>query len=194
MDTTQREPAPGDLRLIQELVNTRDIEEHRDDLASPDLLAVWLRSHGLLAGDAPLTEADRRQVIDVREALRALLLANNGAPLDPHAVATLNRAAAAAPLHVQVEPNGQASLTSTASGVQAALGRLLAIVLTAQDTGKPGSGSIVWSRLKACRDDDCHWAFYDQSKNRSGTWCSMAVCGNRTKTRAYRQRNRPGHH
>jgi len=47
-----------------------------------------------------------------------------------------------------------------------------------------------WNRLKACRLDDCQWAFYDQSKNRSRTWCSMKVCGNRAKARAYRERQR----
>ena len=43
-----------------------------------------------------------------------------------------------------------------------------------------------WGRLKACRN--CHWSFYDYSPNRSATWCSMQLCGNRTKTRAYRRR------
>jgi predicted RNA-binding Zn ribbon-like protein len=190
MDLTERESAPGELRLIQELVNTRDIEEDRDALASPDLLAAWLRSHRLPVGARPLAEADLRQFIDVREALRALLLANNGAPLDPRAVAILNQAAAAAPLHVRLGSQGNATLEASASGVQAALGRLLSIVVTAQDTGKPGSGSDLWRRLKACRDDACRWAFYDRSKNRSGTWCSMADCGNRTKTRTYRMRTR----
>jgi predicted RNA-binding Zn ribbon-like protein len=46
-----------------------------------------------------------------------------------------------------------------------------------------------WSRLKACLADTCQWAFYDQSKNRSAHWCSMAVCGNRAKARAYRNRH-----
>jgi predicted RNA-binding Zn ribbon-like protein len=47
-----------------------------------------------------------------------------------------------------------------------------------------------WDRLKACRLDDCQWVFYDHSKNRSRTWCSMRVCGNRAKARAYRERRR----
>jgi predicted RNA-binding Zn ribbon-like protein len=45
--------------------------------------------------------------------------------------------------------------------------------------------------MKACAlHDSCEWAFYDWSKNRSGTWCDMAVCGNRAKARAYRERRR----
>jgi predicted RNA-binding Zn ribbon-like protein len=45
-----------------------------------------------------------------------------------------------------------------------------------------------WSRLKTCENDECRWAFYDQSKNRSAKWCSMQSCGNRMKARAYRAR------
>ena len=63
--------------------------------------------------------------------------------------------------------------------------RGLAIVYTAVDDG-------TWSRLKACRRDVCHWLFYDLSRNRSAVWCQMAVCGNRIKTKAYRER-REGH-
>ena len=48
-----------------------------------------------------------------------------------------------------------------------------------------------WQRLKLCREDSCQWAFLDTSKNRSRTWCSMGICGNRSKTRAYRARQRP---
>jgi predicted RNA-binding Zn ribbon-like protein len=42
--------------------------------------------------------------------------------------------------------------------------------------------------MKACDDEDCRWAFYDQSRNRSGKWCDMAECGNRHKVRRYRSR------
>ncbi len=45
-----------------------------------------------------------------------------------------------------------------------------------------------WRRLKACRNEGCRWAFYDGSKNRSGSWCTMDVCGSRAKMRAYRRR------
>jgi predicted RNA-binding Zn ribbon-like protein len=192
-DTPEREPAPGDLGLIQEFVNSADLEVGSDELASPDLAATWLRSHELLDGEAIVAEEDRRQLIDAREAIRSLLLANNGAALDPRAVANINRAAEAASVHVNVRPDGSAELGASAPGARGAVGRLLAIVLSAMI--QSAAGSNAWSRLKACGDDGCQWAFYDQSKNLSGTWCSMAVCGNRTKTRAYRRRikaNYPG--
>ena len=62
-----------------------------------------------------------------------------------------------------------------------ALARILGLTYTAM-------ADDTWPRLKACRKHSCQWAFYDQSKNRSRTWCSMKVCGNRTKARAYRER------
>jgi CGNR zinc finger protein/putative stress-induced transcription regulator len=47
----------------------------------------------------------------------------------------------------------------------------------------------VWERVKICPADDCRWAFYDRSRNHSRTWCSMQVCGNRQKARAWRRRS-----
>ena len=43
-------------------------------------------------------------------------------------------------------------------------------------------------RVKICPADDCRWAFYDASRNRSRQWCSMEVCGNRAKARSHRAR------
>ena len=45
-----------------------------------------------------------------------------------------------------------------------------------------------WIRLKICPADTCLWVFYDESRNRSRTWCSMRVCGNREKARGWRAR------
>jgi predicted RNA-binding Zn ribbon-like protein len=72
-------------------------------------------------------------------------------------------------------------LEPEAPGLPGALAALLVPVAEAIADG-------TWSRVKACRADDCHWAFYDFSRNRSGAWCEMAVCGNREKVRAYRER------
>jgi predicted RNA-binding Zn ribbon-like protein len=65
------------------------------------------------------------------------------------------------------------------------LGRLIAIMVEAMADG-------TWSRLKACSAETCQWLFYDTSKNRSGHWCSMRVCGNRAKARQFRARRRTG--
>jgi predicted RNA-binding Zn ribbon-like protein len=178
--------APGDLNHIRRFVNTRDLEHLTDEIAEPDTLRDWLAERGLIDERAELTAADVRQAHAVREALRKLLLANNGDPLDPGAIETLNSAAKSAELQVRVGADGIAQLAPVRTGIDAAIGRLLAIVHTAMADG-------TWPRLKACAlHDTCEWAFYDWTKNRSGTWCAMKVCGNRAKARAYRERKRSG--
>jgi predicted RNA-binding Zn ribbon-like protein len=107
---------------------------------------------------------------------------NAGAPLDESALERIERAAQRAGLGVRFGPE-EARLEPQRGGVDGALGKLLAIVARAMADG-------TWARLKACRMDDCRWAFYDGSRNRSGAWCSMASCGNRAKVRAYRTRQR----
>ena len=139
------------------------------------------RSGGLAVGPA-----DLRRAIDFREALRAVLLANNdgGAP-GPAAVAVLNRIAERAKLVTHFDERGAATLEPVSGGIDGALGRLLAIVHDAMEAGD-------WRRLKACRNATCLWAFYDTSKNRSRHWCSMDSCGSQVKARTYRQRKKVG--
>ena len=96
-------------------------------------------------------------------------------------VAALNRIGRRARLVLRFDQGGEALLEPGSDDVDAALGRLLAIVHDAMETGQ-------WPRLKACRSDDCLWAFYDHSKNRSRHWCSMEGCGSQAKARSYRQR------
>jgi predicted RNA-binding Zn ribbon-like protein len=179
MITGNPNAAPGELDLIRRFVNTLDVEEEKDRLATRDGLAEWL-SEEELPGDG-LTEPDRRRAIQLRESLRALLHSNHGEPLDDQAVEALNREAASVPLVVRFTSAGESALAPGGGGVDTAFGTLLAIVFRAMAEG-------TWPRLKACRANTCQWAFYDHSKNRSATWCSMRVCGNRAKARSYRER------
>jgi predicted RNA-binding Zn ribbon-like protein len=178
-------PAPGDLDHIRKFVNTIDLESMEEDIGDPAALAAWLTERGLLAESERLTDRDVRRAHDVREAIRKLLLANNGEPLDAQAVETLNTAAAAAELTVRFGAEGGGTLAAVRPGFDGALARLMAIIFRAMADGH-------WVRLKACSAHDCEWAFYDWSKNRSGAWCDMRVCGNRAKARAYRERRQRG--
>ena len=180
-----REPAPGELAYVQAFVNSIDYDDDLERLSDPDAARDWFAAFGLMSADERLTEADVRQAIDVREALRSLLLANNGFELDPEAVEALNRAARRAEMLVAFDDHGRAQLAPARSGIDATLGHLLAIVHQSMAEGS-------WERLKACPEHSCLWAFYDRSKNRSGNWCSMAVCGNRAKARSYRERRAKG--
>jgi predicted RNA-binding Zn ribbon-like protein len=178
-----RRPASGGLELVQAFVNTVD-REHGPDLLDEDVgLADWLERRML---SADLRPGDRARALEVREALRALLLANNGEPRDPAAQDTLERAARRARLEPAFPPDG-ATLVPRAAGVDGALGRILAAAFTAMLDGS-------WARLKACPREVCGWAFYDRSTNSSATWCSMRVCGGRVKAGAYYRRRRAAEH
>jgi predicted RNA-binding Zn ribbon-like protein len=173
--------APEQLEDVRQFVNTLDVETGTDELDTPAKLASWLAERDMLGTDLQVGEGELRRAIELREALRALLLANNGATLDEQAIETLNRAVSDATLSVRFDPHGTSELTVKGSGPAAAVAPIVALVYEAMVDG-------TWSRLKACRADDCQWAFYDRSRNRSGTWCDMADCGNRAKARAYRDR------
>ncbi|MFN2627143.1 MAG: CGNR zinc finger domain-containing protein [Gaiellaceae bacterium] len=174
----ERPPAPGSLALVQAFINTVDFEHGREMLADSGRLERHLHRLGLDPGR--VGETALRRAHEVREALRQLALANNGPPATTAPRRVLERAARAARLTVEFT-GGEARLVPRAAGIDAALGSLVAIVYDAMHDG-------TWRRFKACRRDVCHWTFWDASRNRSAIWCQMAVCGNRTKTRAYRRR------
>ena len=148
--------APEPLRRVQLFVNSADVEHGVDWL--PD----WLAERGLPGED------ERARAL--REALRELVLSNNGFPASPGALRIVNEAAA----RIRLRVDGGVHLDA-----RDALDDVVATMLGAMLDG-------TWVRLKACRN--CHWSFYDYSPNRSATWCSMQLCGNRAKTRAYRRR------
>lgn len=198
-------PAPGELEQVRAFVNTWDAETDEETLATPDALARWLRERGLLDGegrggpdgersreatglerggaDGAATDEQLALAIDVREALRAVLLHHDGLELDPDAGPTLAEAARRVGLAVGFDEHATARIVGPGAGVDGALARLLGIVARAQQEG-------TWERLKVCPADDCQWAFYDRSRNRSAVWCDMRECGNRAKVRSYRERRR----
>jgi predicted RNA-binding Zn ribbon-like protein len=169
------------LRAVQLFVNTIDSENVIEELTSVKRLRRVLVRAGLLHTRGQLAPQDLELAIGVREALRSLLLANNGVPADPAALEPLERAAEAARFTLEFDLHARPRLVPTAPGIDGALGRLLAIVHEASLDGS-------LRRLKACCRDVCLWIFYDRSRNSSSKWCATSVCGNRTNTKAYRAR------
>jgi predicted RNA-binding Zn ribbon-like protein len=123
----------------------------------------------------------------VREGLRAVLRHNNGLPLDDAAVERLDGAVRRAGVRVRFAPGRDPELVPEAQGLDGAIARLMAIVAAAVEHGR-------FERLKACPREACEWAFYDNSKNRSGRWCNMDSCGNLEKAKAFRERRRSAAH
>jgi predicted RNA-binding Zn ribbon-like protein len=179
----ERDPAPSAaLHLLQDFVNTNDVEAGEDALSTREGLRTWLVGRGLASSTDAIADDQLRRALEIREGLRAMGRANNGEPPDTRQVAALNRAANGIRLVIGVEPDDW-NLRPATGGVDGFLGTILATVARSMANGS-------WSRIKACRNDTCRWLFYDQSRNRSGTWCTMAVCGSRAKSRAYRSRRR----
>lgn len=184
MQTTAR--VPESLALLADLVNTNDIEDARDRLSSVDELRTWLIERDLVDEGARLNTADVARTRRFREALREAGEANAG-HRSADGAAQLDEIAAGLPLrlrftgHPRLEPVRNEA--AGRRGVDAALATMLGWVYAAML-------DRTWPRFKACRNDECRWAFYDTSRNRSGQWCSMAVCGNRMKGRAFRRRQR----
>lgn len=179
-----RSAAPGSLRLVQDFVNTNDLEDGFDRLGTPDSLRSWLLREGLISGETPVDDGDVGRVQRIREAIRSLAMANNGRKPDPDAVRVFDEMPSASTGRLRFDRAGSAFLEPLTGGVEGALFAILASVYRAMTDG-------TWSRMKACRRDVCRWLFFDQSRNRSSTWCAMAVCGNRVKTAAfYRRRKR----
>jgi predicted RNA-binding Zn ribbon-like protein len=179
-DPGGRAPAPEPLRLVQAFVNTVDFENGVEELTDPAALEASLADIGVLEG-VTLGPRDLDRALRVREALRALLLGNNGVAVERATLDTLEEATRRGRLAVRFGEDGRTELLPDAPGLDGALGRIVGVVHTATADG-------TWPRLKACPRHICRWVFYDRSKNRSSRWCAMSVCGNRVKTTRYRRR------
>lgn len=173
-----RAPAPGRLAYVQAFCNSfwRLDGDGADAWADDAGFVAWMGARGFRAGGG------RAEAIVVREALRSLFLAHNGAGT----VAAAERALDALPAPAALIPRaGGGALEPAGNGPADACALALGIVVVAR-----ADGSL--ARMKACPHEHCGWVFHDGSRNRSGQWCSMQICGNRTKGAAFRARTRAG--
>lgn len=180
-----RAPAPAELATVQAFINSHYDLEHdhgAELLASPPALHSWLTRHDLLRAGAAADAADLLRALELRESLRELARANGG-PAPAPALHTLNRLADGASVELRFSAAGPRFALSADSGAAGAVGLLLAITARAMIEG-------TWGRLKICPADACGWAFYDHSRNQTGRWCSMSVCGGRAKARSHYRRRR----
>jgi predicted RNA-binding Zn ribbon-like protein len=178
---------PFSAELVRDFVNTYDIEADADELSSPAELALWLRERALIGPRDRATDDDLHTALALREGLRAALRREPAdLPPLPLTVSVTEGGAGAGAGSVTgsgaggVMGGGRPRLVPAGDGVQGGLAVIVAVVAVGDS----------WDRLKVCAEETCQWAFIDSSKNRSRSWCSMRVCGNRTKTRAYRARKR----
>jgi predicted RNA-binding Zn ribbon-like protein len=178
-----RPKAPGRLELLQRFINSynRDFPREWDRIGTPEKARAWLREKRLVAARDRISEADVARLRELREAIRALAIANQAGQPEAAATDTIRELSGTARLSVAIDDTGRTALEPSRRGVDGAVATLLGILHEAQLTGH-------WPRLKGCRQ--CGYAFFDRSKNRSAAWCAMSICGNRTKNRAYYRRRR----
>jgi len=177
----ETKPAPMPLLLVQSFVNTWEGDSGADLLADTTPARRWLADAGLLGPQPGMSRDDLDFARAVRESIRALLVCNGGGPV-PAAVElkSLSALARASALEITTDEQGHLELQEV-TGNRLRLGRLLVIMRDSQHDG-------TWERLKTCHNCECRWAFYDRSHAGRGTWCDMAVCGNRMKNRKLRSR------
>lgn len=179
----ERETATAELGLVQAFVNTVDLQDGPELLTDLNTLREWLVANRLMAEGSPVGADDFKHAIAVREAMRGVIGGNSGLPVYPVDLATLNEAATASRLRVRFGPGGKVRLEPEAGGAVGALGRLVVTLYSAMQNDD-------WHRLKLCDSDTCRWVFFDQSKNHSSRWCTMASCGNRAKARRFRAKGK----
>jgi predicted RNA-binding Zn ribbon-like protein len=166
--------------LLVAFVNTADLEEGTDEIGDSEQLRAWVEGQTGEYLPTPDQEAHAR-VLALRESLRALLRANNGSDAGDQQLGPLREAAERSRYRTSFGPDGELTLAPARADLSGFEARLLLAIERIQAQG-------AWPRLKACTDEGCQWAFFDATRNRSRTWCSMEECGNREKTRRYRAR------
>ncbi len=175
-------PAPKPLDRIQALINTMDLTSGIDALAEPVTAQPVLEVQELLLPGQLPTYEELFTIRGYREALRALLIQKSGGPaFTEQQLAPMRSIADIATAYAYIDDNGEVGLAAVGDWLPGRLVTLLLVVAEAQRNG-------TWSRLKACANEDCRRAFYDQSRNQGGTWCDMSSCGNRLNNRMFRAR------
>lgn len=174
MDSTQ---------LIVDFVNTLDVSVGADALGTAEGYATWLRHAGLAPGSNDATERERAVAVELRERLRACLLAHHDRREDPGALRALEAVIADQPLRLRFGDDGSAFLAGDGTPGGPLIAAVADAVMRAQLQDR-------WQRLRICPSSDCLEAFYDETRSGTRRWCSMDVCGNRNKVGAYRRRQR----
>ena len=175
-------PAPGDLALVQQFVNTASAGEVPDGLATPAALGRWLIARRLLDDGVELDDAQHRRGLEVRAGLRALIVDGGGVAAAP-AVQRLEPAVTPARFALRFDDAGRpVGYRAASDGVDDALGALVAVAVASRLEGS-------WPQLKLCARGECGRAFFDMSQSGNGRWCVLQ-CGNRVRAAAYRRSGR----
>ncbi|MBV8923612.1 CGNR zinc finger domain-containing protein [Bradyrhizobium sp.] len=183
---------PDALANLYDFANTLDLRhfthhgvphQRHDELAGAADLAAWMAQRKLLAAGAKVTPALFEIALGLRASLRDYLQHDPAERRNKGAARALNAAIAAFPLHAELGGEAGARLHAVRDDALAGLS-----VLAAELYDGARNGSL--DRLKMCAAEECRRVFFDRSKPATRRWCMSILCGNRIKTRAYRERQR----
>ena len=183
---------PDALANLYDFANTLDVRyfthhgvRHRkdDELKRPDDLAAWMAQRKLSRSGAKVTPAMLETALSLRASLRDYLQHDPAERQNRSATRALNAAIAAFPLYAEVGGEAGGKLHPARDD---ALAGLSALAVELYDGARDGS----LDRLKMCAAEECRRVFFDRSKPATRRWCMSTLCGNRIKTRAYRERQR----
>jgi len=191
MRLSKKYAVPPELALLYDFVNSLDRRRYvengvahtgGDEIETPRLLEAWMRERRLLHRTEHVDGGDHRAALELRKTLRDFLA--NPPEHRPRAKQAARQLAAASrkfPLVLAVSDTGVVELAPGpgSNGLGSVLGQMIGLAQTDR-----------LARLKTCASDECHWIFFDRSKPANRHWCSSSICGNRQKTRAYRERQR----
>ncbi|MET4255749.1 putative RNA-binding Zn ribbon-like protein [Bradyrhizobium sp. S3.12.5] len=184
---------PDALANLYDFANTLDLRhfthhgvQHRqaDELQNLTALGEWMREHGLMERTAAPSQKTFEAALRLRAAIRDYLKCE---PVErdrkPAVTAPLNAAMEPFALRVAVIGKDGFALRPAMSDAQAGLSAIVAELYDAASAG-------TLDRLKMCAADECQRVFFDRSKPGTRRWCQSNLCGNREKTRTYRERHR----
>ena len=184
---------PDELANLYDFANSLDVRHfthhgvqhlQSDELKGPRELSVWMSQRGLLWSGAKITPAMFDTALQLRTSVRTYLeIGPSERRKTGDAVQSLNKAMRLFPLVAEARDDGVMALRA---GRDDALAGLSVVVAEMYD----GSVRGTLDRLKMCAAEECRRVFFDRSKPATRRWCMSTLCGNRTKTRTYRARQR----
>jgi predicted RNA-binding Zn ribbon-like protein len=184
---------PDELAHLYDFANSLDVRhfthhgvQHMqgDELAGPRELAVWMSQRGLSSTGTKITPAMFDSALQLRASVRGYLECDPAERRKNNAaVRSLNNTMKLFPLVAEAGDDRSMVLRGARGD---ALAGLSAVVAELYD----GSIKGTLDRLKMCAAEECRRVFFDRSKPSTRRWCMSTLCGNRIKTRTYRERHR----
>ncbi|WP_272474968.1 CGNR zinc finger domain-containing protein [Baekduia alba] len=181
-------------RPAVDFANTRRERWRRgvETLVTPDDLATWFVRAGVMDAPAPVTRAVLEQARELREAIDALMVAQiEGRPLPTEAITLVDDWLVFAGVRPQLVLDDDATPGARLTERAAADSPRRALGMIALDAAQM-LGTAQRSRIRICASETCSGRFFDRSPAGKRRWCSMRTCGNVTKARRHRERQKAG--